>query len=475
MNNFFENKKITLFVIFIAFFLSVLLSINSLNKYDKNIVDSKNRYYHQMIKYDTLRYLSHGDEIKNQLKKEINFFKTGREHYTKYLPPRIYAAYYYFLDIDLFNNVDKKKINTGIHLPYLIFQSLLYYICVIFLFFSIIKIINKKISFFIVFFLCFEPTIFQYHSSFWSESIFFSLQIFLLSLILKKEQTSLNIFIIGIFLAVLSFQKEYSIFYIIPLIVYFYAITKGFEYKKCIIMLVGFFLIQSILGYNNYHRSGKFYLMTSDSKVNLHNDLVRKVIKKKLNISDKSFDALEGQASLEWLLKNSIKYNIKKLKDKKKPSLFNYRTAIAEEDRVIFDTFIRNRTISYFLKYPGDFIKSVIKSSAHTALLNPFHIYSDNNFISGETYYGSKIHKKLIPYRFFYSVFIYVLCFYGLSNMIKKKQFSLLLLLIISIIYFYGLVSWHGNTRYYMPVMIYLSFFFGFSLENFTTKKFVKS
>ena len=38
-------------------------------------------------------------EIKKDLENGKNFFETGREHYTKYLPPRLAAAYYYFFDL----------------------------------------------------------------------------------------------------------------------------------------------------------------------------------------------------------------------------------------------------------------------------------------------------------------------------------------------------------------------------------------
>ena len=471
MNSVLENYKVTLLLVIIGFFLSVLLSINNLSKYDKNLTDTKGSVYHQMIKGDPYRYITHGHKIKNQLKNGLNFFETGREHYTKYLPARIYAAYYYLLDIDLFNKDNTKKVNTEIHFSYLIFQSLFYYFSIVLLFHSITKIINKKTCFFIILFLCFEPTIFQYHSSFWSESIFFSLQILLLSLILKKKQTNLNFFLIGILLAILSFQKEYSIFYMGPIIIYFYITINKLEYKKLFILFLSFFLIQSILGYNNYHRSGKFYLMTADSKVNLHNDLVKKVMQKKLNIAGKDFDILEGEASLDWILKNSVKFDRKILDKNEKLGFFEYRNAITEKDKIKFDNFIRSRTIDYFSKYPIDFIKFTIKSSIHSILLNPFNIYSDNNFPSGEIYYRSKTHDKLIPYRIFYSIFIYVICFYGLTIMIKKRQFTLLLLLILSIIYFYGLISWHGNTRYFMPVVIYLSFFFGFGLNKIVSKK----
>ena len=164
-----------------------------------------------MIKADTFRYLSHGNEIKDQLNEGINFFKTGREHYTKYLPPRLIAAYYYFFDKDLFQNSSKTIINEGIHLNYIIMQCLLYFFSITILFLTLKNIFDKKICFFIFIFLSFEPTIFQYHGTFWSESIFFSLQIILISLILQPKPNIRTFFFIGIFLAVLSLQKEYCL------------------------------------------------------------------------------------------------------------------------------------------------------------------------------------------------------------------------------------------------------------------------
>ena len=461
-----QNNKSVLLVIFIGFIISILLTINNLDKYDKNLKRDNGDSYHQMIKNDAHRYLTHGIEIKDQLKDGLNFFETGREHYTKYLPPRIYAAYYYVFNIDPINNLDEGEIKTGIHLPYLIMQSLLYYFSVILLYFSISKKINSKISFFVICFLCFEPTILQYHSSFWSESVFFSLQIILISLILKNNQSNLNFLFIGVFLTILSFQKEYSIFYMLPIIVYYLFTTNNFKYKKIFFLIVGFFLIQSILGYNNHKRSGQFYIMTADSKINLHGDLVGRVITKKFNLTRPSFRTIEGKVSLKWIQKNEIKLNKAWIENIKEPGYTDYRSAISEKDRLKFDEFIKSRTLDYFSKYPLDFIKYAAKNSLHIGLLNPFHIYSDNNFVSGEKYHASKKHTQLIPYRIIYSIIIYIICLYGLYWMLKKKEYNILFYLILSILYFYGLVSWHGNTRYFVPVVIYMSFFFGYGIDK---------
>jgi hypothetical protein len=80
------KNKIILLIVFISFSFSCLLSINNIYKYDKNIKNiDNNTYYHQMIKFDTLRFMSGGEKIKDQLKNGISFFATGDENFTKYL------------------------------------------------------------------------------------------------------------------------------------------------------------------------------------------------------------------------------------------------------------------------------------------------------------------------------------------------------------------------------------------------------
>ena len=108
----------------------------------------------------------------------------------------------------------------------------------------------------------------------------------------------------------------------------------------------------------------------------------------------------------------------------------------------------------------------LIKNSIHSILLNPFHIYSDHNFPSGENYYLSSTHKKLIPFRVAYSIFIYAISLIGFYYLIKEGNRKIIFILLISILYNYGMISWHGNTRYFVPVLIYLSFFFGYGIKN---------
>jgi len=467
-----EKNNFSNFIILFGLLLSIFISNYNLNKYDK-IVFAEGSFYHQMIKTDSLRYMGHGAEIKKEMLEGKNFFKSGRESYTKYLPPRIAAAYYYFFDLELYDNFENKMVNTGIHFFYLLFQCLFYFFSVWLLYQSIKNTFSNRICFFIVSFLCLEPTIFQYHGTFWSESYFFSLQVIIISLALKNNLTYKNYYFLGFLIGVLSLQKQMAIFYIFPIALYFFIFLKNFKYRKILIVIIGYLTIQSLMAYHNFQRSGKIYIMTADTKLDLHRDFVEPVIANKKDITRNEFGIMEGKASLNWINDNLINFDKQFIENSKNPTFMNYRTSIIKaKDRIKFDNFISLRTVDYIKNNPLDFIYFGFKKSLHIILLNPFHIYSDHNFPSGEYYYETKEHDILIPYRLIYSILIYLICIYGLLVLIKNKSYKLIFFLMISSLYFFGLVSWHGNTRYFMPVMIYLAFFFGFGFDKLLKKNF---
>ena len=65
----------------------------------------------------------------------------------------------------------------------------------------------------------------------------------------------------------------------------------------------------------------------------------------------------------------------------------------------------------------------------------------------------------------------------NLTSLVKLTFF-----LLISFLYFYATIFWHGNTRYYLPCLIYISFLFGIGLhyilsmiiKNYNFEKFNK-
>ncbi len=462
------NKKKFFIIIALGFIFSVLQINHHLNKYDKNLIGPSGKSYHQMIKADPLRYMSHGDKIKDQLKDGKNFFETGKEHFTKYLPARIAALYYFITDNELYNSSNNNIINLDIHFGYLFFQSLFYFLSLIVLYHSLNKSYDDKISFYLILFLSFEPTINQYHASFWSESYLFTILILLTSLILKTNPKGTTFFLIGIFLGLLTLQKEYAIFYIIAVVSYFILFNREKILKNMFLILCGFTIILSILGFNNLKRSGSFYILTATTKLSLLTHLVRPVITNKDNlVGNEFYENYEGVAAKKWLEENSIPYSKENLNSYNYKGPSQYRLAIInEKDKIKFDEYFFKRTINYIANYPLEFGFYILKKSIHFTLLNPFHIYSDNNFISGETYYYSDLHDKLVKYRVLYTLLIYLICFVGLVSIIREKNYKLLFFISSSVFFFFLPISWIGNTRNFVPCLIFISFLFSFGLNE---------
>jgi len=464
------KKKFSLYIILTSFFLSILVSEYSLKHFDKNISTKNGKNYHQMIKTDAYRYLKNGYDTKEEWKDGIFFFKSGPEHYTKYLPSRIASLYYYIFDYKFFDEDEngQTKIKIGIHNFYLYFQCFFYFLSVFFFSNSLFaRVNNNLISNSIIIFLCIEPTIFQYHASFFSESYFFSFQLLLLTFMLKPPNL-INLFFVGSFLGILALQKQLAFFYVIPILFYYFYFLDKDKIKKALLILSSYFLILSIIGFNNLGRTGKFYILTADTKLDLHLDLVEKVMMKKNKTSRYQFRVEEGKVMYKWIDENKIELNQTKIDFNKNYTYWDYRSAIVnEKDKEAFDKEISKRTIDYLSKYPLDFSKFILKSTVHTVLLNPFHIYSENKYESGEFYYSTKEHDNLVYVRIVYTFIIYLFCAFGLFSLYRQKKYNILSLYLISIIYFYSLVSWHGNTRYFVPCLIYLSFLFGAGLNQF--------
>ena len=277
--------------------------------------------------------------------------------------------------------------------------------------------------------------------------------------------------LIGFFVGLLCLQKQYAIFYIIPVIIFCTFFSSNKKSLTLLSLILGFSITQIFVGYNNFKRAGVFYIIANDNNIAIHLDLVPKVINKIKGYSGKEFVEYEGDIMKNWMIENSIIF------DEKSESLITdkhwmgYRNSIVDEnDKLKFDKKLRSRTLEYFKEYPLEFASTIIKNGLHIVLLNPFHIYSDHKFKSGEIYYISKKHNELIPYRIIYTLIIYTLSLYGFYLLILEKNYWILSILVISILYFYSLSFWHGNTRYFVPAYLYFAFFFGKALEKLTVK-----
>ena len=468
------KSKFIFITIFISIFFSILYANFNIKNYDKNIINENGASTHLLIKNDALRYFSHGYEIKQQLKNNVDYFETGRANFTKYLYPRIIALYYLVFDYSLYEDIEKKIISIGIHKNFLYFQIIFYYLSVLFLYFQIRKNIDVKYLFFSIFFLCLEPTIVQYHASFWSESIFFSFQILIMGFILSKNYSNFRLFLLGILLAFLALQRTNGFYYFAPLLIYFYLyFNNKFDFlKKISIIAVGFILITSLVGYHSLKRSGKFFIVPLEAKAALFAYAVPMIL------NEKELE-IEKENILNLVEEKDIIYEDKDLSKLPYSQLgftfcLRFDSLDTNSKYLEMCDYINNRSKILMITNPFDTLKFFIKSSLSFTILNPFHIFTDNKLNQDSKFYFSETHTKLKKYRIFYSLLIYLICLFGLIKIMKSQNKHILLFVVLSSLYFFLILSWHGNNRYFVPVLIYLSILFGYG-ANSILSFFIKS
>ena len=446
--NYAIKNKFFNFIFFLFIFLSISNSLFQYINFDKYSTPLNKEPRHQLINGDIEYFWREANDISQDLLSGKNYFQTGEEYIRPYLPSRFFALYSFLASEKLIDENDKVTVG-GKKIFFLIFQSIFYYSLLFFLYKVLLNYFPKFTSQICVIFLSIEPTIFMYHSSFWSESIFFSLLLVFIILILKNDYSYKILFLLGIFLGIMYLQRSVAIFYIFPLFIYFFFNNKKFFLKSIFFVSLGYMLIHLFVGYHNYTRIGIFYSTSNQAKDGFYIYLAPLILSKNSKITHKEAFKKLDQKKYDWANEKKINLNL-------------------EQDRLLFYDYQKKEAIKIFTQNPVNSLLVVAKKSLHFIIIDPLtHVYFFHkwNYKNGY-FYKSKEHNKWIIPRIFYSIFIYFFCFLGFVLLYKNKDRKhFLLFLSLSILYFTAVQSWYGGTRYFSPILIFLSFLFanGFS------------
>lgn len=447
------NEKVFYSIVAFFFTLSILNSIYQFHKFNNFKVSLEGIEIHSLINGDIKDFWDEGDKIIEELKNGKNYFETGGEYRRPYLPSRTYAFFSSILNMNLNDHLGKVSLDTK-KIYLLFFQSIAFYFLLIILYKKICLIFPKINCQIVILFLSIEPTLFMYHSSFWSESIFFSLQLLLIILILKKNLDFLNLIFIGLILGVFYLQRSVAIFYILPVLIFYFFLKKEKFFKILIFITLGYLSIHFFVGYHNYVRMGQFYSTSTQAKDGFYVYLVPSVLSKKFDISRTEAESKLQNQKQKWIKANNL--DIKK-----------------ENDRLKVYSYQSNQALQIIIKNPLHSIPIILKKTLHFIILDPVtHVYHFHKWNPKDGYYyKSKLHKKWIIPRIIYSFLIYFFCVFGIQSFLKDKKNRLFLIYIsLSILYFTAVQSWYGGTRYFSPIIIYLSFFFAHGISFFLDK-----
>ena len=464
------NNKIIL-TILAGLFLSISLNFYFINKFNNlDQLDSK-EYEHQMIKSDPAKFWRQAYNLRIDIEDKKNFFQTGYEYRISYLPSKILYIYSIFFNEKFYEHEDKivvdsfigiddlkeKKIKISLDnkkLIYLILQSLIYYFSLLYLYSKVKKNFEKEYVFYLIIFLCFEPSIIMFHSSFWSESIFFSILIFSLAMMVDKNFSIKKSIFLGIVIGLLFLQRSVAIYYILIVSIYYFLILPKNNYYKILLMFFGYMIVLLFLGYHNLSRSSVFQVKPTQAMDGFYVYMVPNILaEKKLKPVSDIVTELENE-SKNWILENKIDFNL-------------------ENDKIKYYKYLEDKSFKVIKSNLYLSFKFIIERTIHYLIFDPLrHVYYFYKYSLDEQdgFTKTQEHKNNIPYRIIYSTFLYLLSVIGLYQLYKeKKNYNLFILLILSLFYFISVSSWIGNNRYNVPNLIFLSFLIGkgfFYLKN---------
>ena len=289
----------------VAFLASAILSSHYILKYDRLRTSIDGYHEHPMIKIAIGNHWQDADKILKDIKSGKNYFTSGSEHYDEFLPQKLLALYYYITGYEIYDSNMVFQVNNG-KLPYLIIKTFLYYLALFYFSKKILTILPIKNCFFIILFLALEPSIFQYHSSFWNESLFFPFEILLLSLLLDQSRNILKNILIGFILGIMFTISQEIFLYIVPLLFYFFILFKKKSIKPILSLVIGYLIIFIIIGFHNYKRTGMAYFIPFGSKTALYIYLAPQVLAKKNNSSVEQARKKMKEQTKMWIEKNNI-------------------------------------------------------------------------------------------------------------------------------------------------------------------------
>ena len=440
-----KKKKIFL-ILLIGFLLSISYSIFTVNNFDKiNLKKNQNL----MVSGDLKLIWKEADIFKKDyFEKNKKYFESGLEYTRTYLPSKLLALYSKIFNFEFFEDPNQNIVTKGGKLKYLLFQSIIFYFA-LYYFYEKLKLFlnNDHLSFYIVSFLSLEPTILQWHSTFWTESIYFTLQILLLAFIVDIKNTYIKFVKIGAVLGLMFFQKTVTVFLFIPIIIYllFIKLEKKFYYISLLSITYALFL--GFLCLDNYKKTGIPHILPLQTKDAHYLYIVPSI----LSETNKNIKYSDYKNSIEKNWKNLNSFDENNFKD-----LYN------------FYNFRQSTAIKLMLENKFITAKIYIKKTLHHFLLNPVQTYYWHEYNKSKyekQYYLSEDKKKWLPFRIIYSLIFFSIITLGLLKIFRRTpNIKFYLLILFGIIYYSFMLGWVGNTRYFMPSWIFFSIFFGMGL-----------
>ena len=451
----FLNKRIYS-SLFIGFLLSVCLSIYYSKVFDSTLLlDGKSLSNGIIGKKDAYRYIEEANQHIANFKNNNLIHSEKPEYTSTWLHSKILAIYIMLSSPDILLNNEKVFLEFN-KINFFIFQSIIFYLSLFFFFLNIKDKYatfrknesNSRLVFFCIVFIAFEPTILQYHSSLYTESIFISLNIIIFSLLINLKISYTRNFLIGFLVGIAYLQRGIALYYFIPIsIYYFFAFKKNFL-KPILFFFIGFLLILIFLGFSNYLRTNKLFIKPLNSYIVIPRYFVVQLLYPevyKTNLEDSRRKFYQGDFDL-----NKINGEIKK--------------------QNILQKFHKS-SLNEIFRFPKESFFVIIKNLPKSLVLDPLEIFNTYKFNLHQKTANFQLEYKI--FRIIYSGSLYFIIFLGFICFCRKKEnIPVTIFIIVITLYFLLITVIDGATqRIFLPSIIYLSIFFSSGINSLFYKK----
>ena len=443
-----KNKLLLIFLITSLIISSINLAVQK-KFFGKILLNDDGSTYHGFLRYPPeQRIWQEAYEFKN----EIGFgIVKDKEFAYHFLPAINLGVIGKLFDLKFFTSNNQVDL-TGINY-FLIIQIIFYYFSVTLFYIKLLKVnLDKNIVNICIFFLLFEPTINQYNTTIFGETILFSLLLIIFSILIELPKKNFGYFFFGLLLGLCYLQRSVAMLIIFaPIIVIYFNSTDKFI-VKIFYLSTAYILIFLLLGFMNYNRSGIFYFLPKSTKIDLYSYLIPKVMGSKENINRENASEILKEKKEIFIETNNLNME-------------------NERDRFKLYSWQKSEAVNYLINNKVTALKIIVKASVHSMLLNPTEILF--NRIEGKDYYESTLHQKTIKYRIFYSFIIYILIILGFIQSIRQKIILPHIIFLVGLCFF-AISSWSGYTRYFVPTFLSLCLYFSIGVNFLRNLIFMK-
>ena len=260
-------------------------------------------------------------------------------------------------------------------------------------------------------------------------------------------------------------------------VILYYLIRYKKNFKPTLLLILGFMFFMFIIGFNNYKKTDHFYFVSAqDQYYSYYHYFGVRIYADKHNLSKLEAQNILDNEEKKWIVNNKIDLNNAKQ---------NWASAKSREDYFKNIQYRNKKFLEIALSNPLYTTKFFIKRALLMSHFSPTWVLKSYNIdgthpeaIQNTKNYYNKNLQRDICYSLIFYIFILIGVIFKCREVYFKKELSeynkFLLFQILSILYFISISGFWGNSKYFIPCIISLSFFFAQGLHisiNYFKKK----